>query len=72
MSLLLTGYFHQIINLAKYCSFPNILQRQPFVLYKYLMRQCDKLPKGAKQHYKFQIRQVRTRNAYCNFKLIKI
>lgn len=27
------------------------------VLYKHLLRQCEKLPKGPKEHYKFMIRQ---------------
>ncbi|KAL3267729.1 hypothetical protein HHI36_006856 [Cryptolaemus montrouzieri] len=29
----------------------------PKQLFKYLMRQCEKLPKGPKEHYKFQIKQ---------------
>lgn len=31
----------------------------PKQLFRYLLRQCDKLPQGPKQHYKFQIKQVR-------------
>ncbi|KAG5898260.1 hypothetical protein JTB14_008605 [Gonioctena quinquepunctata] len=27
------------------------------ILYKYLLRQCQKLPKGSKEHYPFMIRQ---------------
>jgi len=29
----------------------------PVQLYKYLMRCCDKLPRGAKNHYKHFVRQ---------------
>ncbi|KAI4460872.1 hypothetical protein MML48_5g00021167 [Holotrichia oblita] len=35
----------------------NPSNRAPLLLYKYLMRKCDQLPKGPKQHYKFQIKQ---------------
>lgn len=29
----------------------------PKQLFRYLLRQCDKLPQGPKEHYKFQIKQ---------------
>lgn len=28
------------------------------ILFKYLLRQCEKLPPGPQKHYKFQIKQV--------------
>lgn len=31
-------------------------------LYKYLLRQCEKLPSDACKHYKFYIKQVRLMN----------
>lgn len=47
----------------RFCCFSNYsnsgsYNRAPLILYKHLMRQCDKLPEGPKQHYKFQIKQV--------------
>lgn len=32
------------------------------ILYKHLMRQCNKLPEGPKQHYKFMVKQVQRYN----------
>lgn len=43
---------------ANYTTSIHPRNRTPLILYKYLMRQCDQLPKGPKQHYKFQIKQV--------------
>lgn len=33
--------------------------KNPKELYKFLLRSCDKLPKGPKEHYKHSIKQVR-------------
>lgn len=44
------------IGCRNYCkSNGNI---SPKSLYKYLLRQCQKLPKGAKDHYTFMVKQV--------------
>ncbi|XP_044753919.1 LYR motif-containing protein 9 isoform X2 [Coccinella septempunctata] len=38
-------------------KFSSIQSPCPKRLFKYLLRQCDKLPSGPKQYYKFQIKQ---------------
>lgn len=42
------------MNYSTLTSGPNAAK----VLYKYLIRQCQKLPKGPKEHYKFMVKQV--------------
>ncbi|CAH0556017.1 unnamed protein product [Brassicogethes aeneus] len=44
-----------LTKLAKFSSKPT--NNSPKALFKYLIRQCDKLPKGAKEHYQFMIKQ---------------
>ncbi|KAJ3625853.1 hypothetical protein MTP99_016392 [Tenebrio molitor] len=42
-------------NALSYCTSRG--ETPPKVLYKYLMRQCERLPDGPKNHYKFMIKQ---------------
>lgn len=52
-----------IIKLSKNCKqfSKSVLQddNAAKILYKHLIRQCNKLPKGPKEHYKFMIKQVK-------------
>jgi tRNASer (uridine44-2'-O)-methyltransferase len=45
-----------IKNALSYCTSRG--DTPPKVLYKYLIRQCERLPDGPKNHYKFMIKQV--------------
>lgn len=39
-----------------------LLKNSPKALYKYLLRECDKLPKGANEFYKHSVRQASKKN----------
>lgn len=58
ISPLLARFYRQKVSFTNYSSSTGNSNKAALTLYKHLMRQCDKLPKGAKEHYKFQIRQV--------------
>lgn len=62
----LNKIFKVIVNCKQLSTIVLGQENGAKILYKHLIRQCNKLPEGPREHYKFMIKQVKEYQIFIN------